>query len=110
MWAKERFWRKVLVSLHHVTIADRSGRTEERVFVVSKQPYASHYFEASVEVMLFVRCPGDDERGWLMFLSRARTDIRPSGFTWLERLLLKRLVRGRLQGQLRGMRERLEAQ
>jgi hypothetical protein len=46
---------------------------------------------------------------WLAFVNHSRADIRPSGFNFLERILIKRLVRGRLRDQLGSLRAYLEA-
>jgi hypothetical protein len=107
-WYQERFWRKTLTALCHVTIRSAGDGASDIGFVLSRQIYASHYFDGAVELTLFQAAAGSD-RGLLVFLSRARIDIRPSGFTWLERVLINRLVRRRLEGQFRSMRDRLEA-
>ena len=46
--------------------------------------------------------------GHFVYVSRTRADIRPSGFNFFERLLLRRLVEGRLTAQLQWLRETLE--
>lgn len=95
-WYKERFWRKSLTALCHVTLRGAGDADTDLGFVLSRQIYASHYFDGAVELTLF-RAPAGSDRGLLVFLSRARIDIRPSGFTWYERLLINRLVRRRLE-------------
>jgi hypothetical protein len=107
-WYKERFWRKSLVALCHVSIREATSEGSELAYVLSRQIYASHYFDGAIELTLYIAPPGSD-RGLLVFLSRARADIRPSGFTWYERIIINRLVRRRLEGQLREMRDRLQA-
>ena len=106
-WYKERFWRKTVVCLNHVTIYEKDDGPTPRVYVASKQLYATHYHESSIELHLFVEDPAGDA-GTLVFLSRARADIRPGGFNWLERVIIRRLVRGRLENQFRLLRSRLE--
>jgi hypothetical protein len=69
----------------------------------AKQIYANRYFESSVSVTTFAeRAP------YLLYVSRTRADIRASGFNFLERLVLRRLVEGRLEAQFRWVRDRLE--
>ncbi|PYQ40464.1 MAG: hypothetical protein DMF77_18310, partial [Acidobacteria bacterium] len=69
----------------------------------AKQIYANRYFESSVSVTTFAeRAP------YLLYVSRTRADIRASGFNLLERLVLRRLVAGRLEAQIQWMRDRLE--
>ena len=46
--------------------------------------------------------------GYLVYLSRTRADIRATGFNFLERTVLRRLVVGRLDSQLKWMRAVLE--
>jgi hypothetical protein len=106
-WYKERFWRKTVTSLNHVTVYAKGDLPEGRVYVASKQLYATHYHESSIELQVFADDPGQDS-GTLVFLSRARADIRPAGFNWVERVLIHRLVRGRLENQFRLLRSRLE--
>lgn len=106
-WYKERAWRKRIIAVNHVVIQDRSGPGGARVLVASKQLYASQCYESALELMQFSIAPGESQ-ATLVFLSRARTDIRPTGFTWVERVLLHRLVKWRLEGQLARLRRRLE--
>jgi hypothetical protein len=107
VWRRERMYRREVVSLEHVVVVRRDGPRGERVLVVSKKLYSSHYFEGSLEVAEFARRRGEAE-GRLVVARRSRTDVRPSGFSWIERLLLRRLVRGRIEAELRELRARLE--
>jgi len=104
-WMKERFWRKTVTSLNHVSLLDRSDGQRPVLFVLSKQLYASHYFDSRLTLTIFA---ADAAAPFLIQISRARADIRPSGFTWVERLLLNRMLRGRLEHRLAGLRTRLE--
>ena len=106
-WYKEKFWRKTLVSLNHVIVYPKNEGTTSRVYVASKQLYATHYLESSIEALVFEGDPGGGS-GTLVFLSRTRADTRPAGFNWLERVIIRRLVRGRLENQFRQLRRRLE--
>ena len=115
-WYKEKFWRKTVVNLNHVivypkpeaSVYPKSETGASRVYVATKQLYSTHYHESAIEVLLFASDPGAAS-GTLLFLSRARADIRPSGFNWLERVIIRRLVRGRLTNQFRVLRQRLES-
>lgn len=107
-WYQERFWRKTVVALNHVVIADE-GEAAGRVFVFTKQIYATHYFESSLELLVFE--PGvEDGHGRIVHLARSRAQIRPGGFNGVERFLIRRLVRGRLTRQLEAMRDTLESE
>jgi len=107
-WYKEKFWRKTVVNLNHVIVYPKREAGESRIYVATKQLYSTHYYESGIEVLLFASDPGAAS-GTLLFLSRARADIRPSGFNWLERVIIRRLVRGRLMNQFRVLRQRLES-
>jgi hypothetical protein len=105
-WRQERFWRRPVIGLYHTMVWEASSGGERRIIVASKQFYASHFYESAVEV-LEVRKADRDRDADLTFVSRVRADIRPSGFNWLERTLIRRLVRGRLEDQFGRLRARL---
>jgi hypothetical protein len=107
-WLREKFWMKSVLSLNHVTLLERSSPRGPLVLVATRQIYANHYFDSHLGLTAFVE---DVESGTsvLISLSRSRADVRPSGFTWIERALVRRLVRGRLESQLQALRRRLEA-
>jgi hypothetical protein len=107
-WLKERFWLLNVLSLNHSTVVDRATAEGRLIMAVSKQLYATHYYEASLSVTAYLESPGGGG-SYLLSLNRVRADIRPGGFNWLERLLLNRLVRRRLEGQFRYLRQGLEA-
>ena len=104
-WVKERFWIKTVVSLNHVTIVSAEASGRRFVLCASKQLYANRYFESSLGLTLFIEGRGGSD---LVYVSRSRADIRPSGFNFFERLLLRRLVQGRLSAQLQWLRSVLE--
>jgi hypothetical protein len=107
-WAKEKAWFKRVIAIQHVMVQDRSRPEGDAILVASKQLYASQCYESAVRVLWF-ECPAGTDRASLVFVSRAQADVRPSGFTWMERLLLRRLITRRLLSQLRLLKERLEA-
>jgi hypothetical protein len=107
-WLKERFWLLNVLSLNHSTVVDRAAAGGRLIMAVSKQLYASHYYEASLSVTAYVEGPGGGG-SYLFSLNRTRADIRPRGFNWWERLLVNRLVRRRLEAQFRHLRRCLEA-
>lgn len=105
-WLKEKFWLLNVVSLNHVAIVARGTPPGRLVLAVTKQLYASHYYESSLSATAFVEGPAGS--GYLAFINRSRADIRRGGFNWFERAVLKYLVRGRLEGQLKYLRLELE--
>jgi hypothetical protein len=104
-WTKEKFWRMNVLSLNHSTIVDRRTAGERVIIAATKQLYATHYYEASLSTTVFVE---DASGSYLATINRTRADIRPSGFTWIERLVLNHLVRGRLQAQMRLLKREIE--
>ena len=106
-WVKEKFWLLNVLSLNHSTIVDRTVGPRRIVMAVTKQLYATHYFESSLGVTAYVEVVG--EGGYLVTVNRTRADIRPSGFSLIERLLVNRLVRHRLDAQFQFLRETLQA-
>jgi hypothetical protein len=106
-WMKEKFWRTGVLSLNHCTIVDRKSPGERIIIATTKQLYATHYYEASLATTMFL----EEARGsYLVTINRTRADIRPTGFTWIERLLLNRLVRRRLDAQVRVVKRALEGE
>jgi len=106
-WLKEKFWMMNVLSLNHSTVIDRTGTSGRMILDVSKQLYASHYYESSLSLTGYVEGPAG--ASYLFNLSRARADIRRGGFSWIERLLLNRLVRHRMESQFSNLRQSLEA-
>ena len=105
-WTKERFWLSDVVSLSQTTIVDRAAGTGRLVVAVSKQLYASHYYESSLGLTVFVAGPAGE--GWVFVVNRVRADIRRSGFTRVERLVLNHLVRHRLDARMSYLKTELE--
>ena len=105
-WMKEKFWLLDVLSLDQLLLARRTLAQVPVTIVVSKQLYATHYYESSLGLTVFVESrPGD---GWLFVVNRTRADIRRSGFSWVERLLIHHLVSRRLGARARHLRVRLE--
>jgi hypothetical protein len=106
-WLKERFWLKNVQSLNHLSIESVDLPSGKAVVAVTKQIFANHFFAGSLALTAFVE--GQDPSGsYLVFVNRTRADIRPTGFNWLERALVKRLVRRRLLGQFRAFKAKLD--
>jgi hypothetical protein len=105
-WYKEKFYRKVLLAVHHVVVGSEQNGSATLTVAASRQVYASNYMNATLEAVAVV----SDGRGaaYLIHESRARSDVRASGFTWLERLILRRLVRGRMEDHLLALKARIQ--
>lgn len=97
-WSKDTFAPKPTVSLYHVTTWTDPARGV--AVMASKRIYASHYFQASLDLGIVVAAP--DGGYYLMDLYRTRVDP-PKG-------MLAGVVMGKIRGGIeRGVSERLKA-
>jgi hypothetical protein len=97
-WSKDTFAPKPTVSLYHVTTW--TDATRSVAVMASKRIYASHYFQAGLDLGIVVAAP--DGGYYLMDLYRARVDP-PTG-------MLAGVVMGKIRGGIeRGVAERLQA-
>ena len=88
-WAKEKFGLKPTVNMYHVVVYEDSSRPGLSL-IASKQLYASHYFEAGLEVYSLVDHPSG--RGtYLFYIGRSRADALRGTFGGLK----KSIVQGR---------------
>ncbi len=105
-WFQERGFRKVLVGLHHVAVGSWTDGARRAGAAVSKQVYASHFMNGSLEAVVLWQRAGEPG-GLLVYASRSQSDMR-SGFNGLERLILRKWVGSRLEDQMLQLRTRLE--
>jgi len=81
-WSERKYDRlRPIVSLNHVTIVSRP-RGKIKTMIASKQIYANHYFEASLELTALIddEVVGDSSGFYLLYLNRSRFDtLRKSG-------------------------------
>jgi hypothetical protein len=97
-WAREKFGLKPTVSLYHVVVAD-DPQQPDRTVIASKQVYASHYFEAGLELYTLVDHPSGSGT-YLLYVGRSRADALRGTFGGLK----KAIVQGRaLDGLKRAM-------
>lgn len=106
-WSKEKVWRKRVIALDHVIVEEQHEGEAFRIVVATKKIYASHCFDSSLELLALEGKTGEESQT-LVHLSRSRADVRLSGFSWLERLLVRRFGRGRLEDHLLALKRRLE--
>jgi len=78
-WAKESFGLKPVITINHVTVYSERGQDKARVFVSTKELYASHYFRTALRVDVAI--PGRDAggRGVLYLMSVDRARVNPPG-------------------------------
>jgi hypothetical protein len=97
-WTKDKFGPKPTVAVHHVTVW-RDPADPTRAAVASKQIYASHYFQAALDLTAVVDAPAGGF--YLVDLYRARVDP-PTGM--LSGVLLGKIRGGIEQGVAEGLR------
>jgi hypothetical protein len=104
-WSVEKRYRAPVVALTHGALFPRacSGNC---VVLATKQTYASHYFEASLELMVFVPYDG---RSYLVYLNRSRADNPRPQFHWYERALLELMVKRMIRTDLARVAGRLNS-
>ena len=88
-WAKEKFGLKPTVNMYHVVVYQDAGRPGLSL-IASKQLYASHYFEAGLEVYSLVDHPSGGGT-YLFYVGRSRADALRGSFGGLK----KSIVQGR---------------
>jgi hypothetical protein len=104
-WMREKFWTVNVLSLNHRVLVERQTPGGRMLLAVTKQLYANHYYDSSLRAAVYLETPSHGS--YLMLVGRARADIRRSGFSRIERALLRLLVRGRLESELRYFKQEL---
>jgi hypothetical protein len=102
-WSREKFGLKPTISVSHSVIARRNGA----VVFGSKQVFASHYFEASLGMALFIPVPGA-QYGYVTYLNRSRVDTLRGFLAPIARLVAARRAREGLDRMLVGVKGKLE--
>ena len=107
-WTKDKFGLKPTIAIYHMTIWRDPGDAA-RAAVATKQIYASHYFQAGLDLTALVDAPAPAGGFYLVDLYRARIDP-PTGM--LSGVLLGKIRGGIEQGvaeSLRTAKARAEA-
>jgi hypothetical protein len=102
-WAKEDFGLKPTLSVYHVVIAD-DPQQPDRSVIASLQVYASHYFEAGLELYTLVDHPSGHGT-YLFYVGRSRADALRGTFGGLK----KSIVQGRALDGLKKAMETIRA-
>lgn len=107
-WVRENFGIKSVVSLYHMIVYRTGADLASPVVIASKQLYASHYFQAVLNVMAVFDASG--ERGqpssYLISVQSARFDGELGGF---KRIIVRSRLNREVAGDLESLRDRLEA-
>ena len=102
-WSREKFGLKPTISISHSVILRQNGV----VVFGSKQVYASHYFEASLGMALYVPVPGASY-GYVTYLNRSRVDTLRGLLAPIARMVAARRARDGLDRMLTGVKNKLE--
>jgi hypothetical protein len=102
-WSREKFGLKPTISISHSVILRRNGV----VVFGSKQVYASHYFEASFGMALYIPVP-DASYGYVTYLNRSRVDTLRGFLAPIARMVAARRARDGLDRMLTGVKGKLE--
>ena len=103
-WSREKFGLKPVISMSHSVLRRRDGV----VAFGSKQLYASHYFEASLGMALFVAVP-NTPYGYVTYLNRSRVDTLRGLLAPIARVVAARRARDGLARMLIDVKRKLEA-
>jgi hypothetical protein len=102
-WSREKFGLKPTISISHSVILRQNGV----VVFGSKQVYASHYFEASFGMALYIPVP-DASYGYVTYLNRSRVDTLRGFLAPIARMVAARRARDGLDRMLTGVKGKLE--
>lgn len=102
-WSREKFGLKPTISISHSVLVRRN----DAVVFGSKQVFASHYFEASLGMALFIPVPGASY-GYVTYLNRSRVDTLRGLLAPIARIVAARRARDGLERMLSGVKVKLE--
>lgn len=84
-WVKENYGRKPVISIVHGVMYEQASHPE-RLYVVQKQIYANHYYDASLAVATVLSSEeGGRPVSYLLYNNRSRGDLLKGGFGGLKR-------------------------
>jgi hypothetical protein len=108
-WSKEAFGLKPVVSVTH-TILWRGPDGPADAVLLSKQVYASHYFDGSVSYTLLVEDRRPDQPGvFVVYINRSNIDQLRGGLLGpIRRSIARSRARGGVEDNLDRLRKRLE--
>ncbi|MGE0591049.1 MAG: hypothetical protein AB7G23_03725 [Vicinamibacterales bacterium] len=109
-WTRERQSGKVGLTVTHLAIVPTPGDSAIAFASASKQIYATHYFDTSLGLTLLLHDPGAAPGGGtlLVYANRSRIDVLGGFLGGLKRALIRSRVKGVVENNLRGVRDRLE--
>jgi hypothetical protein len=106
VWSKIKFGLKPVLAINHIVIFKTDQEFGPHVVVLSKQIYASHYFDASLALTGLATNPSGDH--YLFYENHSLADGLQGLFTGIKRRLIERQAMDGLKGVLRETRARLD--
>lgn len=109
-WSKERIGQKGVISITQVLMVKKRIDGRSGAIIAMKQLYASHYFEGSLALLLFLEAdPLDPNRtGYLAYLNRSRSDVLRGKLIGLKRSLIGSKLREGIRKNLLETKLKLE--
>ncbi len=89
VWSKIKFGLKPVIAFNHILVYQLKQTSGPQVLVISKQIYASHYFDSSLALTAFVAIPGANPGSFLFYENRSRADGLGGAFGKLKRRLVE---------------------
>ena len=107
-WVKENYGLKPVLSLVHGVIYQPAAKPD-RVFVVQKQLYASHYYDGSLATGAVIGATEGGVRvSYLLYGNRSRGDLLKGGFGGLRKSVALRQAESAAQQTLTTIKQVLE--
>jgi hypothetical protein len=106
VWSKIKFGLKPVVAINHIMVYQRQHEVGPQVLVVSKQIYASHYFDAWVALTAFVSVPSSGN--YVIYENRSRADGLEGPFSKIKRGIVEKKALEALRNILQHTRTTLD--
>lgn len=109
-WSKDQVGKKTVISVTQVLMIRKKLNGRPATLVASKQLYASHYFEGSLGLTVFIEDESPGEGGILLYQNRTRSDVLRGSFAGMKRALISGELRESLRKNLFDLKRRLETE
>lgn len=108
-WSKEKLALKPVVSLTQTSVWHSSDQQPQMAVILSRQLYASHYFEGSIGLTIVFQDPSSAGRGaWIVYVNRSRVDAFGGWFGGAKRAMVNARLPAGLRKNLTQIRTKLE--
>ncbi len=99
VWQKIKFGLKPVFAINHIMIYRLDQKTGPQIVILTKQIYASHYFNSSLATTVFGNLTGASGDSYLFYQNRSRAD----GFDGLFGKVKHEIVEGKAIEGLKGI-------